>query len=154
MIEIKPFEPVHQPGVDALLESIAPEYAEPFFNREGKKMQDMYLLPGRFYWVALSGGVVVGTVGVIAAEDHAVLKSLFISRSFRGKELAYMLLDMAHTKARAGNIPVIYLGTMAQFIAAQKFYEKHGYKRIDAHQLPAAIAPNEFDTVFYKKYLP
>lgn len=154
-IKIASFQPSYQHGVDELLHSITPEYAEPFYDPLGKKMEDLYLLSGRSYWVALVDGLVAGTVGVIISKEYAILKSLFVAKAYRGGQLqlASKLLETATGLAIKEKCPVIYLGTMKQFEAAQRFYEKHGYMQIDATNMPADIPPNEYDTVFYKKDL-
>lgn len=118
-------------------------------------MKDLYRLKGRYYWVALDGIKVVGTVGVIVTPQFAILKSLFVAKPYRGHSpgIAQKLLKTASNKAIEHNCSIMYLGTMSQFTAAQRFYEKHGYIRIKAEEMPADIPANDFDTVFYKKHL-
>ncbi len=155
MTTIVPFLPEHQPGIDQLLLSIASEYNEPYYDPTGKKMIDLYTLPGRHYWVAIDDGRVIGTVGIIICnEGHAVLKSMFLHRHHHGSAVARQLLDIAMEGAVQHCCSYMYLGTMAQFKAAQRFYEKHGFDAIAEDQLPADFPGNVVDTVFYKKKLP
>src|SRR4051812_5539526 len=83
-VDIVPFVPAHQQGVDAMRAAIALEYPLPFFYASSPKMETVYKTPGHHYWVALANDVVVGTVGVIVAGDCAILKSLFVAKEYRG----------------------------------------------------------------------
>jgi GNAT superfamily N-acetyltransferase len=152
-IEIKPFESRYQQGIDEMLDAIAAEYAEPFYHHPYQKIEELALLPGRYYWVALSGEAVAGTAGVFIGDGYAVLKSLFVAGRFRGRELrlADKLVQTATDKARQYNCRYMYLGTMAQFKAAQRFYEKNGYQLLEKNQLPPGYPVNNIDTVFYGK---
>ncbi len=152
-IKIIPFEPSHQQDVDAMLDEITKEYEASFFSLNSKKINEVYLLPGRRYWVATAEGKVVGSVGVICNENYAVLKSMFLLKAFRGAEqqVATRLLQTAMQWAAENKCAIMYLGTMAQFIAAQKFYEKQGFIKIDEETLPENFPSNTVDTVFYKK---
>ncbi len=51
----------------------------------------------------------------------------------------------------AEGMSCIYLGTMSQFKAAHKFYEKNGFKKIIISNLPLSFITNPIDDVFYKK---
>lgn len=151
-IRIEPFFSAHQAGVDSMLDTIVPEYAEPFFHTPAKKMDELYLLPDRYYWVALADGLVVGTIGIVVANGYAVLKSMFVNKAFRGGDLqvAGKLIQVATDKAKQYGCEYIFLGTMEQFKAAQRFYEKQGYKEIKMDELPLDFGHNPLDTVFYR----
>ncbi len=155
-ITIEPFAPVHQAGVDSMLDTIANEFKEPFFHKPVKKMEDLYRLPGRSYWVAIADNVVIGSVGVIIADSYAILKSLFVAKAFRGSELnvAGRLIDCVKDEAVRRGCAQIFLGTMEQFKAAQRFYEKHGYKKIQVKELPGDYPHNALDVIFYRLLLP
>ncbi|MNP85928.1 Acetyltransferase (GNAT) family protein [compost metagenome] len=43
----------------------------------------------------------------------------------------------------------IYLGTTEKFLAAHRFYEKHGFERIEQQDLPASFPLMVVDTRFY-----
>jgi N-acetylglutamate synthase-like GNAT family acetyltransferase len=43
----------------------------------------------------------------------------------------------------------IYLGTTAKFLAAHRFYEKHGFDLIEQDQLPSSFPVMVVDTRFY-----
>jgi len=154
-IKIEPFAPQYQTGVDKMLDAISNEYAESFFHQHAKKMEEVYFLPERSYWVALADGIVIGSVGIITINGYAVLKSLFVNKKFRGNGwlVADRLMRSAIDKAKQMNCMHIYLGTMEQFKAAQRFYEKHGYSRVQINELPLDYSHNVLDTVFYSLQL-
>lgn len=150
------YTPELQEGIDALLHSIAEEYAERIFPSSYSRPSDIFNLAGRMYWCALAGDIVVGTVGIMqCAGADFVLKSMFVHKDFRGSKAgtARMLLEMAEAQAVLQGGETMWLGTMEQFEAAQRFYEKQGYTRIEAGDMPACCPMNEVDTVFYSKRL-
>lgn len=152
-ISIVPFHPAHQQGVDAMLDAIVPEYPEPFFHRPVKKMEELYQLPGRFYFVALAVEEVIGTAGLIISGNYAIIKSVFLAKKYRGPELnvAGRLMDTVTGVAIKHQCHTLYLGTMEQFRRAQSFYEKQGYSSIHIDELPADFPHNALDVVFYKR---
>jgi len=135
--------------------AIVPEYPQAFFHPSSPKMEVLYQLTGHQYWVALADCKVVGTVGVILAGEYALLKSLFLAKEYRGSRLgvASRLTQIATKTAIAAGCRKMFLGTMAQFEAAQRFYEKEGYQRVSIDDLPPAFPHNDFDVVFFMKTL-
>ena len=156
-LQVASFHPGKQPSIDAMLNDIALEFNEPIFSASYKKMSELYLLPGRHYWVATVGLEVAGTIGLLVfTHGLAVLKNMFVAKRFRGRVsgVASHLLQTAITRAAILEIKAIYLGTMTQFAAAQKFYEKNGFTRIKEEELPAEYPGNAMDTVFYMIKIP
>jgi ribosomal protein S18 acetylase RimI-like enzyme len=78
---------------------------------------------------------------------------MFVNEAFRGQGIAKRLLDIVIKWAFDHEIEDIYLGTMTQFIAAQKFYEKHGFMKILKSDLPRNFSINPVDAAFYKRNL-
>ncbi|WP_276135269.1 GNAT family N-acetyltransferase [Polluticoccus soli] len=152
-VTIQPFDPKYQRGIDLMLGTIVPEYPEPFFHLPVRKIEELHKLPGRHYWVALSDGEVIGSIGVVVMKDYAVLKSLFVFKIWRGEEkgVANNLMKVATEKAKEEGCKTMYLGTMEQFKPAQRFYEKQGYERVDEKDLPSGFPHNDLDKVFFKK---
>lgn len=144
----------HQEGVDAMLLDIAGEYAEEIFSPAYKKISEVCHLTDRRYWTALADGQVAGTAGmIIAGGGYGVLKAMFVHKDYRGSErqTAQRLLQTAEDWAREQGCKAVWLGTMAQFVAAQRFYEKNGYVRMGAAALPEGFPMNDVDTVFLMK---
>lgn len=149
MLTIKPYDASHQQAIDDLMFEINTEFSLPSIHSTYKpKLPDGY-------WVALVGDDVVGTVGVNLVNDHAVLKRMFLRKEYRGKEkgIAQQLLKTALDWCTKKNSNILYLGTVERFEAAQRFYEKNGFSKINAKDLPEDFENNPIDTLFYKLIL-
>lgn len=151
---IIPFREHYQQPVDALMASIAGEFAENIFSPQSKSLTEVSHLPGHQYWLACDGDAVLGTIGLCRLQnDRAELKRLFLHQASRGKGIAQALLDTVVGSAKENKISALYLGTMTQFRAAQAFYEKQGFFQIPESSLPGDFVVNPVDRCFYKKEL-
>jgi N-acetylglutamate synthase-like GNAT family acetyltransferase len=151
-VEIVSFEPGHQMDIDIMMGAIASEFQEPIFPRAGSVVS--IPISDRRLWVAVSGGMVVGTVGVlITVNSFAVLKSMFVAKEYRrtSERLGSRLLKTAIDFAVDEGACTMYLGTMTQFKAAQQFYAAQGFEKIPESELPIGFPGNELDTIFFRK---
>ena len=110
-------------------------------NHEGTAWTDPNL--GRFseiyntewnkYWVAIDendkiiGGVGIGKLEYI--ENVCELQKMYCLKEARGTGIAHKLIEKALQYAKK-YYSRCYLETLENMIAAQKFYEKYGFKRI------------------------
>ncbi|MFJ3486881.1 GNAT family N-acetyltransferase [Pseudomonas sp. NPDC090202] len=104
------------------------------------------------FWVARSGAEMVGTIGLKdIGNGEAALRKMFVAPDWRGREfgVARQLLDSLIEAAKARGVKRIYLGTTAKFLAAHRFYEKHGFELIEPDSLPASFPLMVVDTRFY-----
>lgn len=107
------------------------------------------------FWVARAGHDRV--VGTIALKDighgAGALRKMFVHRAWRGRtpSVATGLLTLLQDAARERGFREIYLGTTDRFVAAHRFYEKHGFRSIDPSELPAAFPRMAVDTRFYHR---
>ncbi len=64
-------------------------------------------------------------------DEKSILKSMFVKKEYRGKDLgaSQLLLNTVFDWCNTENIHFIYLGTMNQFKAAHKFYERTASKK-------------------------
>lgn len=149
MIEIVKYQKQHQTGIDELLRSISSEFENGIYTKETEQTP---LVPD-VYWVALINNDVIGTVGLSLVNNYAILKRMFLKKEFRGENigLSAKLLKTALIYCADNKISELYLGTMSQFKAAQRFYIKHGFHQILANDLPSAFMLNPLDDVFFKK---
>lgn len=105
-------------------------------------------------WVAVHGGAVVGSVGVLhASAEDVVLRKMFVRADQRGTGLAAALLDTAVRWAAERGYQRVLLGTTAVMSAAQRFYAAHGFEPIDEADLPAHFPRMAVDSVFYARDL-
>ena len=104
------------------------------------------------FWVAERDGALVGTIALKDIGDRAAaLRKMFVAPEARGASgVAGPLLAAALDHARARDLAEIYLGTTDRFLAAHRFYEKHGFVRVAPEALPPAFPRMAVDTVFYR----
>ncbi|MDO4806246.1 MAG: GNAT family N-acetyltransferase [Coriobacteriales bacterium] len=135
---IRQVEPKYNRAIEVVIRSCLVEFGA---NHEGTAWADPYL--GRFsevyahancaYWVAIDEtGEVVGGVGVGPLEgvpEVCELQKMYCLPKARGTGIAQRLLSNALDFA-ANHYERIYLETLDNMIAAQRFYEKHGFERI------------------------
>lgn len=137
-----------------MMEGIALEFKEPIFTTQSKKISDVFELANHRFWVATDGAKVIGTVGMVTLNnENLVLKSMFVDKEARGKGISDLLLSTVIKQATQDHYKTIYLGTMFQFKAGQRFYEKKGFTKCERTDLPADFPINTLDTIFYRKHL-
>lgn len=134
--------------INSLVEEIAKEFEKPIILSPLSRKKNFYKL-----WIAKKNELLIGTIGVIKLKDNnAILKSMFVKKDFRGKDIGIsaLLLQTAINWLKDEKIERIYLGTMNQFKAAQKFYTKKGFFKIDIVELPPDFINNPLDNLYYK----
>lgn len=147
MIEIIPYDLEYAQGVHEMLISIEEEFEQPIRNSKKAKSS----LPDK-YWIALKNKEIIGSVALIfISPQNAILKSMMVRKDFRGKKegLSALLLQKAIDCCLKKEIDVLYLGTMLQFKAAQKFYQKNGFQEIELESLPENFIGNPLDKIFF-----
>lgn len=152
-ILITAYAPQHQEEIDRMMQGIEKEFAEPVSSPQSTRLNEVYQCSDNHFWVALHGEKVVGTAGLQTfAGGQAVLKRMMVDSNYRGKDYgtASLLLEECFSWARQHHFKEIFLGTMMQFKAAQRFYHKKGFSEIVQAELPADYVSNPIDTLFYK----
>jgi putative acetyltransferase len=153
-IKILPFQTDHQNDINDIMGIIASEFKEPIFTEKSKKIIDVYLMPNNKFWVATDSNKVIGTIGTVKLRnENIVLKAMFVDKAYRGQGISNLLLDTLLSWAIQNKYKQIYLGTMTQFTAGQRFYEKHGFVKCNKTELPTDFPINSLDTIFYTKHL-
>lgn len=89
---------------------------------------------GYGFWVAESGGELVGTVAALPSsepggEKHMELKRLSVSKNHRGKGIAKALCRTVMDFARRRGCEAVVLMTTLPQIGAWKMYEKMGFRQ-------------------------
>ncbi|RRV09289.1 GNAT family N-acetyltransferase [Pseudomonas sp. v388] len=155
-IQIKRFEPHDQQGV---IEVIVPIQREEFGiaitaedQPDLKAIPEFYQSGNGDFWVAKAGERVVGTIGLkdIGA-NQAALRKMFVAAEYRGREfgVAAKLLHRLVEDAGRNGVKDIFLGTTDKFLAAHRFYEKHGFSEVAKENLPASFPLMAVDSKFY-----
>lgn len=152
---IVPFEAVHQAGVLDLIVGIQRrEYGLAITAADQPDLTD---IPGFYqrgagnFWVATVDDQVIGTIALREyAPGQGALRKMFVDAAYRGRAgVAGRLLATLLAWARQRRIDTITLGTTERFLAAHRFYEKHGFAPIAAETLPADFPRMAVDTRFY-----
>lgn len=151
MIKIRLYKISDQSKIDKMIDSIATEFKLPIsnLNKSSIPLLDRY-------WVSLHDNEIIGTVGVLRIDGNfSILKNMFVKKEYRGKDsmIASLLLNKVFDWCNSQRIDTIYLGTMDQFKAAHKFYEKNGFEKISINKLPSSFITNPIDDIFYKRKL-
>ena len=155
-IQIRRFEAADQQGVTDVILPIQREEFGITINAEDQP--DLQAIPGFYqvgnggFWVAIREGQVIGTIGLkdIGAQQTA-LRKMFVAASFRGREfgVAAQLLKTLLDEAWQRGVLEIYLGTTDKFLAAHRFYEKHGFIEVAREALPERFPVMKVDSKFY-----
>lgn len=156
-VVITPFMPADQAGVAALITQIQQaEFGIPIAYEDQPDLQD----PAGFFrkgcgefWVARAGDSVIGMIALIdIGEGRGALRNMFVHRAWRGGAhgVAGHLLAALLDHARRAALREIFLGTPAQFVAAHRFYEKHGFVEVSAAMLPPRFPRMAPDVKFYR----
>jgi len=106
------------------------------------------------FWVAKADGRVVGTIGLKdIGGGEAALRKMFVAAPYRGPRFATAkkLLDALLAHAAERGIERVFLGTTDRFLAAHRFYEKHGFAEIARGDLPASFPLMAVDSKFYRR---
>jgi len=155
-ISIERYVPGDEQGI---VELIVPIQREEFgIAISAEDQPDLMAIPSFYqagtgdFWVARQQEQVIGTIGMkdIGNGDVA-LRKMFVGAPWRGREfgVATRLLECLIEAAKVRGVKTIYLGTTAKFLAAHRFYEKHGFALIEQDQLPAGFPLMAVDTRFY-----
>lgn len=155
-VRIRRFAPADQNGVAALIVSIQNEEFGIAITAEDQpdlqEIPDFYQKDGGDFWVAQAhDGQVVGTIALRdIGEGAAALRKMFVHPEHRGPGgVARALLDRLLGHARRQGLARIYLGTTDRFLAAHRFYARHGFAPVDPALLPATFPRMAVDSRFY-----
>ena len=100
---------------------------------------------------------ILGSIGLLSIGHQAgAIRKMFVRKEYRGKELgiAQRLLETLLAYSLQNGITDLYLGTVEQLKAAQRFYERNGFRKIDKKDLPVYFPVMAVDTLFYHIHLP
>ncbi|MEJ8810589.1 arsenic resistance N-acetyltransferase ArsN2 [Variovorax ureilyticus] len=96
------------------------------------------------FLLAVVDGVVVGTAGLEAYADTALLRSVAVSPAVRGRGIGHALVEAIHSEARRRGVKKLYLLTTT----ATNYFSKMGFSTVARRQAPAELeASAEFQGV-------
>ncbi|WP_024658480.1 GNAT family N-acetyltransferase [Pseudomonas syringae USA007] len=155
-IEIRRFVPSDEQGVSALILPIQREEFDIAITAEDqpdlKAIPQFYQAGAGDFWVAVNGEQVIGSIALKdIGSGQAALRKMFVAAPFRGREFsvaARLLSRLIEASTRRG-VAGVFLGTTDKFLAAHRFYEKHGFREILKEELPASFPLIAVDSKFY-----
>jgi GNAT superfamily N-acetyltransferase len=162
IVPFDPASPGQQDGVIGLISGIQRgEFQLPITPADQPDLMD---IPGFYvngahgpgcFLVAVDGaGVVVGSIALLnIGNGQGALRKMFVRADARGSGLAAQLLTALEAWCGQHGVTRLILGTTDRFLAAHRFYEKHGFTRVKKDSLPATFPVMSVDTVFYSKTL-
>ncbi|MGH8030132.1 MAG: GNAT family N-acetyltransferase [Arenimonas sp.] len=138
---IRPIEPRDDPAVAALIRTVMPEFGATgdgyaINDPEVDWMTRAYSAPRRAYFVIEREGFVQGGGGIAPLEggdsDVCELRKMYFYPTLRGLGAGTALMERCLDIARAFDFNRCYLETLRGMTAAQKLYERSGFRRLDA----------------------
>jgi N-acetylglutamate synthase-like GNAT family acetyltransferase len=106
------------------------------------------------FWIAVDESRLVGTTGFVDLGcRQGLLRKMFVRADCRGSGVARLLLDNAMKWATKHGFVELYLGTNSKFLAAQRFYTKHGFAPLSPESLPDAVPRLNLRDRFYFRSL-
>ena len=115
-----------------------------------KDIRGCYQDGGGQFWVALSDGRVVGTLGLMLREDGcAVMKKFFVDREYRSQRVGLALYKRLLSHAEKTGVRHILLDTPSVAHASHRFYETAGFRRITPAELPIPYTYPDRDSLLY-----
>ncbi len=157
MITITTYRPEYRDSIVELILNIQQnEFQVPITIKEQPDLltiPTVYQVNNGDFWVALSDGQVVGTIGLIDFGDGlGCIRKMFVKAEFRGKEYgtAQQLLNTLFEHSQNVGVRSVYLGTIAKLQAAIRFYERNGFRAIEKQNLPTHFPIMAVDTHFFE----
>ena len=136
-VKIREIEKKDNPFVEQLIRTCLLEFG---CDREGTawcdpdlgRFSEIYNKPGFKYWVAEDcDGKIVGGAGIGAlTEDVCELQKMYCFKEVRGTGIAQQLMNRCLTFAKM-HYHKCYLETFSNMIAANKFYQKYGFEKLE-----------------------
>lgn len=135
-LHIIEFDPKYEYKVKKLIFTVVSELGFPPHPTPTHRYKDLDHIEKRYrgrsrFWIAIINDKVIGTVAIKKVDTHACrLRRMFVLPEFHGKGIGDKLLSTVLSFARENNYEVIHLKTHKYMTRAHRFYEKHGFKKI------------------------
>lgn len=121
-----------------------------------KEIETFYHEAGGNFWGAFIDGKLVGSIALVKFDERAAaIRKMFVKKEFRGKELniAQILLEILVAFCCENKIDDLYLGTVTVLKAAQRFYERNAFIKIEKENLPEHFPLMSADDIFYHLHI-
>lgn len=109
-----------------------------------------YQQNGGEFWIAISDGKVIGTIGLMLKEQNcAVMKKFFVKKEFRSQKIGLALYSKLLNYAKNAGVRHIILDTPSVARVSHKFYEKAGFHKIGVKELPVSYSYPDRESILY-----
>lgn len=115
-------------------------------------IESKYHQSGGGFWGAFIDDELVGSIALISIGHNAgAIRKMFVKKEYRGSAygIAQRLLDILIDYSNDNHITDLYLGTVDQLKAAQRFYERNGFEGIERSALPDYFPVMPSDNLYY-----
>lgn len=113
-------------------------------------IEQYYQQVGGDFWVALSDGKVIGTIGLILKDRHcAILKKFFVKKEFRSQKVGLTLYETLLKYAIEAGVQYIILDTPSVAHDSHRFYEKAGFRIVSKDELPVPYSYPDRHSILY-----
>ncbi|XP_065490445.1 N-acetyltransferase 8-like isoform X1 [Caloenas nicobarica] len=120
-----------------LVRSVCVTYVQNALSTDLADIEGSYMrAPDSCFWVAEAGGAVVGMVAVAPPQNPAErgtaleLLRMSVSKEYRGRGVSKALCGEVLRFARARGYGAVVLATSMVQVAAQRLYERHGFRKV------------------------
>lgn len=150
---IRRYRPEDSPAAVRIIKSIydAYNFLMDFeeFDRDLADIEGYYRDSGGEFWVAESGGIIEGVIGVVPREGETCeLKRLYVSMSHWGKGLGGTLIATVITWAEDHGYRRIILWSDVLFERAHNLYLKHGFRATGETRAIDPVNPTSVERFF------
>lgn len=143
MISILPYQDAYRDDIIELVLHCQNDGTRPIVDVSGQEdllhIDDCYFKNGGFFWTALDGSKLAGTIGLMNYGNNiGMVKKFFVYEQYRGKpnhlgqKLFYQMLEYA----KIHNFKELYLDTPKNTVRAHDFYRKAGFVQIEQNEAP------------------
>lgn len=113
-------------------------------------IKQSYQDAGGEFWLAMSAGEVIGTIGLMMKPDKcAIMKKFFVKKEFRSQKIGLALYNRLIEYAKEKHVEHIILDTPSVAAASHRFYEKAGFRKIEAQELPVPYSFPDRNSLLY-----
>lgn len=113
-------------------------------------IEQYYQQAGGNFWVALSDGKVIGTIGLMLKDRHcAILKKFFVKKEFRSQKIGLALYETLLKHAIVAGVQYVILDTPSVAHDSHRFYEKVGFHIVRKDELPVPYSYPDRHSILY-----
>ncbi|MCW9038618.1 GNAT family N-acetyltransferase [Altibacter sp.] len=137
---IRPIEKKDNPHIANLIRSVledlgVPKVGTAYADKALDAMFETYQNERMAYFVVEENGILIGGAGVAPLDNYdgnvCELQKMYFLPEARGRGVGDAMIKLCLTKARTFRFEQCYLETMPYMTAAQKLYERVGFRYID-----------------------